>query len=299
MIINSGNLKTLGTGYSALYQGGLGMAPTDHLMVAMQVPSSTASQEYGWLGKFPSAREWLGDRVIQNFKTHDYTIKNKDYELTVAVDRNDIEDDNIGLYGPMFTEMGAATGAKACELVYGLLKAGFDTICYDGQFFFDTDHPVILADGSAGTVSNSGGGSGTAWFLADLSPQRVLKPIILQMRKDWQFVAKDNPDDENVFMNKQFLYGSDARMNVGFGFWQTIYGSKQTLNSTNFQAAYAALENMKGDHGRPLGLKPTHLIVPPSLRATATALLNNELTTGGETNTTRGWATPFVTPWLA
>jgi len=299
VIINSGNLKTLGTSFSALYQGGLGIAPTDHQMVAMTVPSTTGQNEYGWLGKFPSAREWLGDRVVQNLKTHDYTIKNKDYELTIGVDRNDIEDDNIGIYSPMFEEMGASTGSKACELVYALLNAGFDTLCYDGQNFFDTDHPVILEDGTAGTVSNSGGGAGTAWFLADLSPQRRLKPLILQMRKDWEFVARDNPQDPNVFDRKEFKYGSDARMNVGFGFWQMIYGSKATLNEANFKAAYAALEGMKGDHGRPLGLKPTHLIVPPSLRATATELLTNERLASGATNTTRGWATPFVTPWLA
>lgn len=299
MIINSGTLKTLNTSFSALYQGGLGMAPTDHEMVAMTVPSTTGAQEYGWLGKFPSAREWLGDRVIQNLKTHDYAIRNKDYELTVSVDRNDIEDDNIGLYSPLFEEMGAATGAKACQLVYGLLKAGFDTPCYDGQFFFDTDHPVILEDGTPGVVSNSGGGSGTAWFLADLSPQRRLKPLILQMRKAWEFTGLDSPDDPNVFMRKEFIYGADARMNVGFGFWQMIYGSKQTLNATNFKAAYAALESMKGDHGRPLGLRATHLIVPPALRDVATTLVQNELAANGETNTTRGWASVFVSPWLA
>lgn len=299
MIINSGNLKTLGIGFSARYRGGLGRAPTDHQVVSMQVPSTTASNEYGWLGKFPSAREWLGDRVIQNMKTHDYTIKNRDFELTVAVDRNDIEDDNIGIYGPMFEEMGAATGAKACELVYGLLKAGFSTPCYDGQFFFDTDHPVILEDGTTGTFSNTGGGNGAFWFLADLSPQRSLKPIILQTRKDWEFVAKDRPTDDNVFDRKEYRYGSDARMNVGFGFPQMIYGSRAALNETNYAAAYAAIENMKGDYGRPLGMKPTHLICAPSLRQAGAKLVTAELGANGETNVWRGTAELMVTPWLA
>lgn len=299
MKINSPNLKTLGVGFRANYQGGLGRAPTDHLAVAMVVPSSTGSNEYGWLGKFPSAREWLGDRVVQNMRSHDYTIKNKDWELTVAVDRNDIEDDNIGIYGPMFEEIGASTGAKACELVYGLLAAGFTTPCYDGQFFFDTDHPVILEDGTQGTFSNSGGGSGPAWFLADLSPARRLKPIILQMRKDWEFVAKDNPNDENVFMRKEFIYGSEARMNVGYGFPQMIFGSRQPLTAANYKAAYAALEGMKGDHGRPLGIKPTHLITGPALREDAVKLTTSELGANGETNPWRGTATAMITPWLA
>lgn len=299
MIINSGNLRTLGTAFLASYQRGLGRAPTDHQMVAMTVPSTTGSNEYGWLGKFPSAREWLGSRVVQNMSTSGYTIKNKDYELTIGVDRNDIEDDNIGLYGPMFEEIGSSTGAKACELIYGLLKAGFTTACFDGQFFFDTDHPVILEDGTPGTYSNTGGGSGAYWFLADLSPQRALKPLILQMRKDWEFVARDKPTDDNVFDLKEYRYGSDARMNGGYGFPQMIYGSRQALTAANYATAFAAIENMKGDHGRPLGMKPTHLICAPSLRESAARLLSAELGTNGETNVWRGTAELMVTPWLA
>jgi phage major head subunit gpT-like protein len=36
-------------------------------------------------------------------------------------------------------------------------------------------------------------------------------PLILQVRKEAQFVTKDRPEDDNVFMNKQFLYGADGR----------------------------------------------------------------------------------------
>lgn len=299
MIVNGANLKTLGTTFKASYQGGLDVAPTDHELIAMEVPSTTGSQEYGWLGKFPSAREWVGDREIQNLRTHGYTIRNKDYELTVGVDRNDIEDDNVGLYGPMFREMGASTGSKACELVYALMKAGFVTPCYDGQNFFDTAHPVIQADGTEAQVANTDGGAGVPWFLVDAGPSRVLKPIVLQKRKDWAFTSKDNLTDDNVFHQKQFYYGSDARMNVGFGFWQMAWGSKQALNAANFGTAFAAIESMKGDHGRPLGLKPTHLIVPPGLRSTAKKLLENELDANGGSNEWRNTAELVITPWLA
>ena len=299
VIITPGLLKTQGTAFSALFQGGLGIAPNDHEMVAMEVPSSTGSNEYGWLGKFPSVREWVGDRVVQNMSGSSYAIKNRDFELTIAVERNDIEDDNLGLYGPMFEEMGSSTGSLQCQLVYDLLKAGFATNCYDGQFFFDTDHPVLDANGVSQPVANTDGGGGVPWFLADLSPQRKLKPIILQKRKDFTFASKDNLTDDNVFMRKEFLYGADARMNVGYGFWQMIWGSRQTLNAANLATAYAAIEGMKGDYGRPLGLKPTHLIVPPSLRSAATKLANNELGANGESNEWKGTFTPLITPWLA
>jgi phage major head subunit gpT-like protein len=48
----------------------------------------------------------------------------------------------------------------------------------------------------------------------------VVKPFVLQMRKKPTFVAADNPDSPNVFMKKKFLYGSEARYNVGYALWQ-------------------------------------------------------------------------------
>ena len=297
MLINKGNLATLGVGYKGNYQEGLAQAPVQHEMVSTLVPSTNGREEYGWLGKVPNVREWFGDRVVQNISQHDYTIKNRDFELTIGVDRNDIEDDNIGIYGPLFREMGLSTGAHKCRLVFDLLKAGFTTKCYDGQFFFDSDHPVLDANGETVSVSNTGGGAGSPWFLIDTN--RALKPILLQVRKDFQFVSKDEPTDDNVFSRKEFLYGADARMNVGFGFWQFAYGSKDTLNAANYAAARAAMQNFKGDYGRPLGIMPNLLVVAPSNESAARKLLNSEYAAGGETNEWKGTAELMVAPWLA
>jgi len=297
VIVNTGNLKTLGTGFSAAFKRGLGQAASQLAVIATTVPSTTGQNEYGWLGKFPKMREWLGDRVINSISQSDYVIKNKDWENTIEVDRNDIEDDNIGIYSPLFTEMGLATAAHPDELAWGLLKAGFATNCYDGQFFFDTDHPVLDENGEPQSVSNTGGGAGSPWFLID--DTRALKPIIFQERKKAQFVAKDSPTDDNVFSRKKFAYGVDARYNVGFGFWQFAYGSKQTLDAAAYKAARAAMMGMKGDYGRPLGIRPTLLIVAPANEEAALKIVNSEYGAGGETNPWKGTAKVVVVPWLA
>lgn len=300
MLVNKTNLQTLGTGFQARFQGALGQAPGQHLEVATVVTSTTGKEEYGWLGKVPGMREWLGDRVVNSIGQGSYAIKNKDWENTVEVDRNDIEDDNLGIYGPLFDEMGRATAAHPSELVFALLKAGFSTNCYDGQYFFDTDHPVLDANGVAQSVANTDGGAGAPWFLIDTS--RALKPIIFQERKKPQFVPKDNVNDDSVFWRKKFTYGVDARYNVGFGFWQFAWGSKQTLNAANYGAARAALMGMKGDYGRPLGLlsgaKPL-LLVPPSLESAALKIVNNELGANGETNEWKDTARVLASAWLA
>lgn len=300
MIVNRANLQTLGVGFHTAFNNGLlTSAASLWGRVATRVPSSTGENEYGWMGNLPGVREWVGDRQVQNITTAGYRIRNKDYELTIGVERNHIEDDNVGIYGPLFQQMGSSVGAQYDISTFGLLKAGFTTPCYDGQNYFDTDHPVIGADGAMTTISNTDGGTGAPWFLIDDSPGRVLKPIILQVRKDWQFVPRDRLDDDNVFSQKKFIYGADGRYNVGFGFWQFAWGSKQVLNATNYAAARAAIAGMKGDHGRPLGLSGTLLVVPPSLESAGRKLLNSELGTAGETNEWRGTADLLVCPWLA
>lgn len=298
MLVNAANLDSLRVGFKTNFQGGLEQASSMWSRVATEVPSMTKEQKYGWLGKMPNVREWIGARAVQNLSQYDYAIAEKAWELTIGVDRDDVETDNLGIYAPMFKEMGMSTGSKKDTLVFGdTLKLGFSTPCYDGQYFFDTDHPVLDADGNMTSVANTDGGSGTPWFLID--DTRALKPIILQKRRDFEFVAKDKLTDDTVFNNKEFQYGADARFNTGFGFWQFAWGSKQTLNAANYSAARAAMSGMKGDYGRPLGIMPTLLVVPPALESAGRKLLNSEYASGGETNEWKGTAELLVVPWLA
>lgn len=297
MNINGTTLQSLYTGFNAAFQEGFGGVAPLYPRIAYTVPSTTRENEYGWLKQMPALREWIGDRVLNNIATDGYRIKNKRYEGTQTVDRDDIDDDNIGIYRPMFAEMGRAAAEHPDRLVWGALAAGFSTACFDGQYYFDTDHPVLNEAGQATSVSNFGGGAGTAWYLLDVS--RILKPIIYQLRRDFSALTRlDKPDDPNVFMRNEYVYGVDGRCNVGYGFWQLAYASKQTLDEANYGAARAAMTGMKGDYGRPLGIRPQLLIVPPTLEAEARKLLVAETSAGGEANIWKGSAELLVCPWL-
>lgn len=296
MIINAQNLRSLYTGYSAAFQGAFtGVAPVWN-RVAMEVPSSTRSNEYGWLGQFPRIREWIGERAVQSLALSNYTLPNRTFESTVDVRQEDIEDDNIGIYTPMFAEFGRSTAVFPDELVFGLLANGFTAVGYDGRPFFDTAHPVLDADGNTTAASNSGGGGGTAWYLLDTS--RAIKPLIFQNRRPFTLKRMDAATDEVVFTKGVARYGVDGRCNAGLGLWQLAYASRQTLNADNYGAAFAAMESMRGDYGRPLGIKPTLLVVPPSLRQAGLNILNAEYAASGATNVWRGTAELLVVPWL-
>ena len=105
-IVTSSLIQTLRTGYSKAFQEALAKAPTQWASVATRVPSGNSSNTYGWLGQFPKLREWTGDRTFKSIKEHGYAVTNKLYEATVDIPRTAFEDDELGVYSPLFSEMG-------------------------------------------------------------------------------------------------------------------------------------------------------------------------------------------------
>lgn len=297
MLITPASLLALYTGFQTSFQQGFGSVQSQWNMVAMETPSTTSEETYGWMKDIPGFREWVGPRVVHNLEAAGYTIRNKSWELTVGVDRDRIDDDKFGIYAPMFSEMGRQTAAFPDTLVFPFLKTGFSTACYDGQYFFDTDHPVIDEDGSTVSVSNVQSGSGQPWFLMDLS--RMIKPVVYQKRRSFDFVRMDAPTSQVVFDKKEYVYGVDGRANVGFGFWQLAFGSKADLTHDNYAAARSSMSSLKRDHGSPLGVNPTHLFVPPSLEGKGRQVVENQRKANGEDNEWKGTAQLVVVPWLA
>ncbi|WP_316347619.1 Mu-like prophage major head subunit gpT family protein [Desulfuromonas acetoxidans] len=296
LVLGADTLRTLFRGFKAAFNKGLGGVTSQWEKIATRVPSTTSSEDYGWLGHIPGMRKWIGDRQINNIKAHGYSIKNDEFEDTIGVPRTAIEDDQYGIFSPLMESMGQAAATHPDELVFELLAAGFETACYDGQYFFDTDHPVIDKDGNVQSVSNMADGANSPWFLLDTS--RPLRPIIFQERKKPNFVSKDDEKDDNVFMRAQYVYGVDSRCNVGYGFWQMAYGSKATLNGDNFDAAMQAMLSVKGDHDRKLGIRPTVLVCGANNRAAAKAVLKAQFIDGGNTNTNYDEVELMVVPWL-
>lgn len=292
MIVNQAALTGIYKSFNTLFNETLETTQTLGERVAMLVPSAGASIDYKWLGTFPMLREWIGERQIKNLTAFEYSVKNKDFEGTVEVDRNDVEDDQIGVYRPII--QGLASNAKLHPdyLIFQLLKNAISQVCYDGQYFFDTDHPVAGA-----SVSNYGGGSGTLWYLLDVS--KPIKPLIFQNRRAPAFVSKDQLTDENVFMKKKFLYGVDYRGNAGYGLWQLGYASKQTLDATNYEAGRAAMMSFKSDEGTPLNITPQLLVVPPTLEGAANTLIKTQVNAAGASNPWFNTAEVLVVPWLA
>jgi phage major head subunit gpT-like protein len=297
MIINEQNLGIAFKGFKSLFQDQFEATVADWDKIAMKVPSSGRDTTYAWLGQFPQFREWVsGPRQLRALEAHGFTIENIKFESTIKIARDDFADDQYGAFGRMFSEMGLAAKKHPDELVFGLLKRGFTELCYDGQFFFDTDHPYQPDPAGAVTsISNMQAGTGKAWFLLDGS--RPLKALIFQLREDYELQSMTKSDETHVFLNDEFLYGIRARVNAGFGIWQLAFASKAALTAANYAEARTAMQGYRGDRGRILGVKPNLLVVPPSLEEAARNIVAATNTAGGS-NPWAGTAEVVVSAYL-
>jgi len=231
MLVNKASITavfiSLKTTFNQAFEG----APSQWQKTAMLVPSGSSQSDYAWLSRFPKMRKWLGDKVIKSLSAFNYSVVNDDWEATVAVKRNDIEDDTLGIYAPQAQEAGYSAKNLPDEIVSDLKNDAFESECYDGQYFYDDDHPV----------------------------------------------------------------GESTDSNLGTA---ALSAATTALALASYGAARLAIMTMTDDEGRPLGLIPDVLEVPPALEATGRLLLENPKLTDESPNPYIGTAELVVNPRL-
>jgi phage major head subunit gpT-like protein len=158
MHVTPSSLNSTFIGFNTLYQSGFKSSQPMASQLAMGVPSAGASNVYAHMAKLLRMRKWVGERDIQNIASFSYQLDNVPYEMTVEVERTKLEDDQIGIYNPLFSEMGAQTGLWMDDLIVQAIKDGDDATLgktYDGVAFFSTAHPIDPAGRVPGTQSNN------------------------------------------------------------------------------------------------------------------------------------------------
>lgn len=136
----------IGTFYAALEQGDTNWVNA----LSFKTQSNQASESYAWLGQSPTMREWLGGRNAKTLREFSFDIKNKEHEATLEVTVPELRRDKTGQLNVRIAELADRVMAYPAKLMSTLMIAGESATCYDGQYFFDTDH----AEGDSGAQSN-------------------------------------------------------------------------------------------------------------------------------------------------
>jgi len=118
--------------------------------LANRFGSDQASETYPFLGQSPVFREWIGGRQAQGLRSDSLTIRNKHYEATLQIERKDARRDKTAQIEARVAEFADRSLTHWASLLSTLLLNGASTVCYDGQYYFDTDH----SEGSSGAQSN-------------------------------------------------------------------------------------------------------------------------------------------------
>lgn len=122
-------------------------------LVSILFDSDQESETYKWLGMVPALQEWLGGRQAKGFRDNGITIRNKKFEATIDILCDWIRRDKTKQIDVRIDELVVRAYEHWTKLLSTFIANGTGAtsgLCYDGQYFFDTDH----SEGESGTQLN-------------------------------------------------------------------------------------------------------------------------------------------------
>ncbi len=102
--------------------------------------SDQASETYNFLRHVPAFREWVAGRQAKGLFGDGVTLTNAHYEATLEVALKDLRRDKTAQIEARIGDLVDRQVSHWASLLSILIANGPSTACYDGQFYFDTDH---------------------------------------------------------------------------------------------------------------------------------------------------------------
>jgi len=136
------------------YRDPAGPGPLVDLLCGPAKPNAGAKGKYPILGQITGLREWIGARAFEDLARFAYELPNRTFEKSLEVPVNDFEDDQYEGYVDVAGQIGYQCRMWPEDLVLEALQLGTSKLCFDGQYFFDTDHPIDPANSGSTQYAN-------------------------------------------------------------------------------------------------------------------------------------------------
>ncbi len=212
--MNRAELDALFTAVNASLNKGLAKEWTGYQKWSMVINSKGAAEKYPISLVLGGMREWVGPRVINRMDVEKLTVLNRDFEHTEAVRCNDIEDDNVGVYAPLFEAMGVDAANLWGRLATDALVNPGNWA--DGNAFFGTrslgkKSSITNKVSGALTVSNyeTARANMMGWCTADGQPMGLV-PDLLVVGPSLESTAK------GIFETELTVSGGSTVSNIHF-----------------------------------------------------------------------------------
>ena len=134
--INDATLQALEKVLAAKWTEAFDAAPQMQLdALATKYTSTTASNHYAFMEALGGWSQWNGARQFKDVASQQFEVKNKDYEMSIKMPKNQIEDDQIGMYVDIVPAMVRGWFKKQQSLIMDVLTT--NPLAYDGTALFN------------------------------------------------------------------------------------------------------------------------------------------------------------------
>lgn len=155
MIINGATLEGLRVGLQTTFNNAFNTTESNWDQFVQRMPTTNDSESFNWLGGMPEVKQWVDDAQFETFEAFAYSVAIKKWQAGIQVTREDIVDDKLGAVLPRINDLGGVVRRHPGKLVWQKLNAGDASICYDGEYFFDTDHPGGQSNKITGVLNSA------------------------------------------------------------------------------------------------------------------------------------------------
>lgn len=207
------------------------------VQLAIMIPSIVAagqSEQHAWLGSSPSMREWVGKRLVQQPLAFDYAIKNKKYEVSGNMPLDLLNNDKTGEAQLWLDDLLSALPLWYEETIAGLINGAEAATCFDGQFYFDTDHQYGKQSAAWSNDLTFAAATGTALTVSEAAS--LLSAAIEALRAF--------PDDQGRLIANRGMSAVDVIVKPGTA---NAAALRQAINSDTIDTGSGTITNpLKG-----------------------------------------------------
>lgn len=220
-LLNNAEMRALSRNVRAIFYDSLKGSPGAAFInsIFLIIQSNVKEEKFAFLRGIPKMRHWTGDRRLKSLSEASFSIEKKDWEATIAVTRDDLQFDKLGLIRPNIEALGQSFPRHYVDFVVDLLANGFTRLAYDGQYFFDTDHD--LGDGTSYSNKSTAILDATSWKVAELAPMGLKDPEsgeFLEVSWDTIYYGPSAQADVDALFNAEYIDGGGfALRNPHFG----------------------------------------------------------------------------------
>lgn len=170
MAVTPGDLVTQhSTNFQTLFQTGynqeVAVVEATLSPLIMDIPlddNQGNTVQLDWLGAAPQMERWVDEKKAAGIGNNAWSARVERFHASMEVDLDAFRDARFNQYEIRLREMTQNAARLPYNLVSDLIAAGNTALCYDGQYFFDTDH----SERDSGTQSNKLSGGGVATLAA-------------------------------------------------------------------------------------------------------------------------------------